>query len=158
MSCLENHISDIVRMEIYLDRQCTFPIPFNVSSKSMALAEGALSGTPVAAFSLSPDDGEFVMADYPTVKVSDTRQSAGVVYEHDIQLSVTLRRAEVVNALEPLYLQDFHVVFTRDDNTKWLSRSLPNTSVCNTENMESSSSSLAIKIKLYSLSALIALS
>lgn len=144
-------------MEIYPDTQCTFPVPANVSVQSMTLAPGALSGSPAAVFALSPDDGEFTMTDMPTVKVTDGRQDAGVLYTHDIQLSVAIQRAEAIRVLERLYLNDFHFIYTRSDNTKWLSRSLPNTSVCNTENTDSSNSVLTIKIKMSSMSSLIEL-
>ncbi len=157
MNCLENHLSDIVRMEIYPDAQCTFPVPSNVSVQSMSLVADAISGPPVAVFALSPEDGEFTMTDMPTAKVTDARQPAGVIYTHDIQLSVAIQRAEAIKVLETLYLNDFHVIYTRDDNSKWLSRSLPNTSVCNTENTDSSKSVLNIKIKMSSMSSLIAL-
>lgn len=151
--CRELFLDDIVKLELFPAAQCQFPLPANIPLSEMT---GATFGAPALSIDLT-GDADVQAAELPTLKVSTGRSVAGLVYNQELQVSV-LHGAEVASkAVASLQGSDFHVVYTKADGTRWLSYSLWNTSLADIDDTHAASRACMVKIKLSSMSNLIAL-
>lgn len=162
-NCLEQLLSDVVRVDLVPASECKLPVPFQVAGLTeMTVADlaGWEPQKPTAALgqatlSLSysvadGDDGEIDQA--PTYKQTEKRQAAGHVVTHTIDIPVTAAFTATREAVALTQRSgDFHALLTTDAGQRYLLYALPNTPVVTLEEQGIDQQS-TVKVTLQSMS------
>lgn len=151
--CRESFLDDIVKVELFPSSECSIPIPFGVALTEII---GATFNVPAISVDLSGDK-DAQAQEAPTLKITNGRSLSGHIYTHDLQVAVNGGYAAANDVVRKLQGVDFHIVYTLADETRWLSYSLPNTSLCDIDDTHAATRACMLKVKLQSMSNLIAL-
>lgn len=155
MNCKDLFLQNIVGIHILLDNGCHIPIPPSVSLHSLAYNVDMF---PEPAFKiLLNGGGDVEMDSLPSIKASNERSAAGLVFTHDVQISTYLSSEMAQKMCSNLQGRAFHLIYISADNDSSLGYSLPNTSVIDVELSPSPSTPSTIKIKFHSMSGFIGL-
>lgn len=146
--CRESILDDIVKVELYKTANCTIPLPFSIALSSI---NNATLGQPVISFSVG-DMADCELADSPVLKVTSDRHPSGLVYTHDLQMTLTDGEDTARSALNTLVGVDFIAVYTLADGSRRMTYSCPSTSSYDVEDTSSSASTLLVKVKMLSMS------
>lgn len=104
---------------------------------------------------LAPTDSAVLLSDAPSVKLKNSKNDSGYIFDHEIVLSVAGRSPDAESAVAALRLVDFCVEFECVNGSRLLSYPLPNTSVATVDSTFAMSAATSISLKLQSLSPLI---
>ena len=151
--CRESFLEDIVKVELYSVSECSIPIPFGIPLTEIV---GATFNIPAISIDL-PGENDVQAQEVPTLKIANGRSLSGHIYTHDLQVAVNGGYIAVNDVIRKLQGVDFHIVYTLADETRWLSYSLPNTSLCDIDDTHAATRACMLKVKLQSMSNLISL-
>lgn len=162
--CQELMELDIARIDFVKRSGLSVAVPFNVPN----LAELSLTNEPTAenvplkvgmsathTWNLTTVNMDATFRDTVQHKVTESREAAGIVRTHTLQIPIehgfhTVREKE--NALQN---GDFHIIIYTMDGTRYLAYTLPNTSQFAIEEQMGSSATMTIKATVRSMSGLI---
>lgn len=151
--CRESFLEDIVKVELFPVSECSIPIPFGVPLTEIV---GATFNIPAISIDL-PGENDVQAQEVPTLKITNGRSLSGHIYTHDLQVAVSGGYSVANAVVRKLQGLDFHILYTLADETRWLSYSLPNTSLCDIDDTHAATRACMLKIKLQSMSNLISL-
>jgi len=136
-ACREKILDDVVRVDMVLASECEFDVPCQVCVTTMAGTKsvGGETADRVGAASLSvaynvQDGDDGLMEDAPKLTRTPKTTAAGLVNALTLEVPIAGGFETTRKAAELLHRQDFHVVLTTADGTRYLLYSLPGSCEC----------------------------
>ncbi len=136
-NCREQILDDVVRVLLVPASSCVMSIPFSVAGLTSMAGTRPISGAnvdrigaAVLSVGLVPDtdgytdDGE--MGTPPSLRQSESRQSAGVVVQHELTILIIDGFETVREKVNTLRDTDFNVILLTDDGRRYLLYGVPN--------------------------------
>ena len=172
-------MEDVVRIDIMPMTALKVSVPFNVQNITEAVVtvlkyeNGApvyADGEPVyvsideeklfAARLLSLNLGSDAIADAEmgegtTHKVTEKRDTAGIVRTHTLQVPIEVGFQAVRQQQNALQQTDFHIVLTTCDGTRYLAYGLPNTSQFTIDDQKGETAQMTVKAVVQSMSGFV---
>lgn len=151
--CKEILLEDIVEVSFYLASNVSCSVPFGVPGVDEMSA--TISGNPVLTISVTGGDNVDAVMVTPTLKVTEKREVAGLVRNHDLQINVEQGFDAVKQAADRLSGEDVVAVLKDYDGNRYIIHALPNTSLYSYEDGRGSSHTGKVRFTAQSLSHLV---
>ncbi len=163
--CKELLMQDVVRIDIMPEETLKVSVPFNLQdvaeavvrmSDDTALTDAKLFTDSLLSLNLNGDalaDAE--MQEGLTHKPTERRESAGIIRTHTLQAGIETGFDVIRTKEHALQENDFHIVLTTEDGTRYLAYGLPNTSQFSIDEQMGSSAKMTVKVTLQSMSGFI---
>lgn len=164
-NCLELIMQDVVRIDFVPVAGTTTAIPFSVANISTMQAPSPMAAS-LLTLGLAWDylDGQTqrqadaIIAEAPSHKVSESREAAGIIRTHSLQVPILQGFQTIRSKESALQNAEFYVILTTLSGVRYMAYTLPNTSQFAIDDQMGESATMTVKVTLRSLSGLIRLS
>lgn len=158
-NCLDQILTDVVRVDLVPASDCQLPIPFSVAGLTeMTIPnlsdwhpQTAITALGVAQMSIAYDvqDGDdALMEGAPRLTQTPKTVQSGIVITHELQVPIVAGFATTEQAASLLHRRDFHVILTTEGDGLYMLYSLPNTcEVLMPENNIHQDSTMKVSVK-----------
>ena len=163
--CQELLMQDVVRIDIMPIAAIKVSVPYNIENVSAAvvtMADGAaltdakLFAASLLSLNLTVDElADAEMQEGLTHKVSQKRDSAGMVRTHTLQVPIESGFQAVRDKDNVLQETDFCVLLKAVDGTRYLAYEVPNTCQASIDDQMGQTAKMTLKVSLKSMSGFI---
>lgn len=165
LQCQEVFMQDIVRIDLMPTSELAVAIPSNVGNltqvsatlaNNVAITDARLKAKSLLSLNLTGDDTvDAEMQNTISHKVSEKRETAGVIRTHTLQVPIEAGFEEIREKEAPLLEQDFYILLKDISGTRYLAYSLPGSCKFAVDDQKGQTSAMTVKATVESLSGFI---